>query len=198
MTSRKKKILSIQILILFLASSLIYFTYYNHEKLESEMIKKIPNKTSADSGDSSNLTNTFEDIEYKGIDLNGNRYIIKSEDANFEISQPELINMRIMQAIFYFKDGKVLTVYGDYGTYNNITKDMEFRDNIEAIYEKNYLYADNLDYYNSKSSLRIYGNVSTESIQGNIMADKLDFDLSLQTLDISMFDKDQVNVKLRN
>ena len=59
------------------------------------------------------------------------------------------------------------------------------------------MYADNLDYLNSKSLLSIYGNVRTESVQGNIMADNLKFDLSLQTLDVTMFDDDQVNMELK-
>lgn len=143
-------------------------------------------------------TNSFENVTYKGIDLNGNRYVINSETANFKIESPELINMKIMNAIFYFKDGTILKVKGDHGTYNNKTYDMEFRNNIEAEYEKNYLFADNLDFYNSKYSLTIYGNVKTESIKGDIVADNLEFDLSTKTLDISMFSNDQVNVKLRN
>ena len=143
-------------------------------------------------------TNSFENVTYKGIDLNGNRYVINSENANFEIENPELINMKIMNAIFYFKDGTILKVKGDYGTYNNQTYDMEFRGNIIAEYEENYLFADNLDFYNSKYSLTIYGNVKTESIKGNIVADNLEFDLATKTLDISMFSNDQVNVKLRD
>ena len=46
--------------------------------------------------------------------------------------------------------------------------------------------------------LTIYGNVRSESIQGNIMSDKLKFDVSLKTLDISMFTDRQVNVKIKN
>ena len=33
-----------------------------------------------------------------------------------------------MNATFYFKDGKILKVYGDKGKYNNKTNDMEFRE----------------------------------------------------------------------
>ena len=95
------------------------------------------------------------------------------------------------------KDGTVLKVKGDYGSYNNKTKDMKFRDNIVAEYNENFLYADNLDYLNSKNLLNIYKNVKTKSNQGNIIADKLEFDISKQTLDISMFDENLVDVKLR-
>ena len=88
-----------------------------------------------------------------------------------------------MSVIFYFKDGTILKINSDYGTYNNKTNDMEFRNNVKAEYEENYLFAENLDFFNTKNSLSIYGNVRSESIQGNIVADSLNFDLLKQTLD---------------
>ena len=194
MTDRKKKILLIQITIFIFATLLIYFTYYNRDnemkKIKSIDLKKKENTTTG------NL-NTFEDIEYKGIDLNGNRYEIKSEIASFDVKSPELIDMKVMKGVFYFKDGTILTVTGDYGKYNNKTMDMEFKNNVVAKYIDNILYADNLNYMNTKNMLTIYGNVKTESVKGNIAADKLEFDLSDQTLDASMFNEEQIKVKLR-
>ena len=102
-----------------------------------------------------------------------------------------------MTAIFYFKDGTVLKVKGDKGTYNNKNYNMEFRDNIIAEYEQSYLFADKLDYLNTDSLLTISGNVRTESVKGDMSADNLVFDLSKKTLDISMFNNNQVNVKLK-
>lgn len=193
MTPRKKKLFTIQLVIFLLAISLLYITY-NNNSIEQ---KQSPDLVSI-KDDPSKESNTFENIEYKGVDLNGNRYIIKSEIANFDTETPEIINMKIMKTIFYFKDGTTMTLTGDYGTYNNKTFDMEFRENIVAEYQNNLLYADNLIYLNTKSLLTIYGNVMTESVQGNINADNVEIDLSAETLDISMFDEKQVNVNLRN
>ena len=193
MTPRKKKLFTIQLVIFLLAISLLYITY-NNNSIEQ---KQTPDLVSIKE-DPSEESNTFENIEYKGVDLNGNRYIIKSEIANFDTETPEIINMKIMKTIFYFKDGTTMTLTGDYGTYNNKTFDMEFRDNIVAEYQNNLLYADNLIYLNTKSLLTIYGNVMTESVQGNINADNVEIDLSAETLDISMFDEKQINVNLRN
>ena len=106
--------------------------------------------------------------------------------------------MKIAKTTFYFKDGTTLVITGDYGTYNNKTFDMAFKDNIVAEFQNNVLYADNLNYRNMKSLLTIYGNVMTESVQGNIIADNVEIDLSTKTVDISMFDETQVNVNLRN
>tara|TARA_B100000427_G_C15253905_1_gene483426 strand:- start:5 stop:616 length:612 start_codon:yes stop_codon:yes gene_type:complete len=199
-TNRKKNILLAQILIFITASLIIYYTYGNKVKMNDSEISDFKVKEKKEDSNNqetkSGSSNTFENVKYKGVDLRGNRYEIKSEIADFDIKTPELINMRVMSAIFYFKDGTILKIRGDYGTYNNKTNDMKFRDNIKAEYINDYLFADNLDFLNSKNSLTIYGNVRAESIEGNIIADKLDFDLLEQTLNLSMFDEKQVNVQL--
>ena len=48
-------------------------------------------------------TNFFENVEYKGIDANGNRYLLKSEIASFNEDKPELVNMVGMNAFFILK-----------------------------------------------------------------------------------------------
>lgn len=197
MTHRKKKLLLIQISIFIFACSLIFFSYYNQNSQILPEVNKSNNSIRGKKLLTEKESNTFENIEYNGIDLNGNRYLIKSENADFDVDKPELINMKVMQSIFYFKDGTTLYVTGDYGTYNNKTNDMTFRDNIVALYLDNKLYADNLDYFNTKSLLIVYGNVQSESPEGNIEADNLKVDLSTKTLNLSMFNNNGVKVKLK-
>lgn len=197
MTYRKKKLLLIQISIFIFACSLIFFSYYNQNSQILPEVNKSNNSIRGKKLLTEKESNTFENVEYNGIDLNGNRYLIKSENADFDVDKPELINMKVMQSIFYFKDGTTLYVTGDYGTYNNKTNDMTFRDNIVALYLDNKLYADNLDYFNTKSLLIVYGNVQSESPEGNIEADNLKVDLSTKTLNLSMFNNNGVKVKLK-
>ena len=198
MTNRKKNILLIQGLIFIIAVLLVYYTYGNKNRSEDKKTSNVVIKEGVNNKTDEKKSNTFENVKYRGVDLNGNRYEIKSEIANFEVDSPELINMKIMSAIFYFKDGSILKIRGDYGTYTNKTNNLKFRENIKAEHKDNYLFADNIDFLNTKNLLTIYGNVRTESIQGNIMADNLEFDISKQTLDISMFSKKQISVKLNN
>ena len=47
-------------------------------------------------------SNFFEDVEYKGIDANGNRYLLKSEIASFNEEKPELVNMDWNECYFLF------------------------------------------------------------------------------------------------
>ena len=199
--NRKRKILSIQVLIFFVAISLIFFTYVNENG--EKVVKKTEVKPNfqveeESQNEDDKQSNTFENVEYKGIDLEGNRYVIKAEKANFSSDKPELIYMEVMNTIFYFKDGTTLKVEGDYGTYNNKTNDMQFRNNIIAKYLDAIMYADNLDYLNTKNLLSIYGNVLGESIKGDIIADNLEFNIINKTLDISMFSEERVNIKVRD
>ena len=196
MTLRKKKILGIQIFIFLVSVLILYSTYFNKNEPVEILVKK-DEKVKKQTDIVEDNKSSFEDVEYKGIDLNGNRYVLRSESADFDLDKPELINMKIMTAFFYFKDGTVLKVEGDYGSYNNKTKDMQFRDNIVALYLTHILYSDNLDFMNSKNLLTIYGNVKTESVQGNVEADNMIFDLTKQTLDISMFSEKRINVNLK-
>jgi hypothetical protein len=139
----------------------------------------------------------FEDVEYKGIDLNGNRYVVKSKIADFDLETPEKINMTIMSATFYFKDGTILTVNGDKGNYNNKSLDMQFRDNIKAVYLTNIIFSDKLDYASKDSLVTISGNVIGESIQGDILADKVVINLINKNINASMFDEKKIKVKLK-
>ena len=197
MSYHKKKLLLIQVIIFIFACSLIYFSYYN-QNVQVSNVKIEESKKSSKNKKTDELknNNAFENIEYNGIDLNGNRYQIKSERADFDIDNPSLIRMKIMNSIFYFKDGTILNVTGDYGTYNNKTNDMVFRDNIVALYLNHKLIADNLDYFNVKGLINLYGNVKSESKEGNVEADNAEIDLKKKTIDLNMFDNNEVKVKL--
>ena len=46
---------------------------------------------------------SFYNIEYSGIDLHGNRYILKSKEAKTDKVNQKLDKMKVLKAIFYFK-----------------------------------------------------------------------------------------------
>lgn len=191
MTPRKKKIIIIQSLLLLATIVIFYSTYYSKD---DKIIQKIDKEVKDLEAKKENV---FFNVEYKGLDLNGNRYVVKSEEAKFDDKTPELVNMKIMAAIFYFKDGTKLTIQGNSGSYNSLTKDMRFEDDILSTYLDYVLNSDNLDFFNKDNYLEVYGNVYGKSSDGNLVADSLKFDISNQTLKISMFDNNKVNVNLK-
>ena len=194
MTYRKKRLLIIQT-ILFFTALVLFFTFYYEEKTEVDNIEIKPNKTVVSEQEQSNF---FEDVEYKGIDANGNRYLLKSELATFNEDNPELIDMRGMHAIFYFRDGNILNIYGDKGKYNNKTNDMEFRENVKVEQDQNLIFANNLDYFNLDKKINIYGNVRGKSLDGNFSSDILKLNIENQLVEILMENKEkQVNLNLK-
>jgi len=180
-----------QLTIFLVATTLLYNTYYVKNKNTEEPIEV---EIESDSN-----TNNFTNIEYSGFDLNGNRYVLNAGKANFKTETPENINMKDVVANFYLEDGTILKVEGDEGFYNNITLDIEFRENVKATYLTNTLLSDQINYSNSDGKLLVTGNVRGESIEkGEFFADNVEYDLINKTLDFSMFNNKQVNVKFKN
>ena len=200
MIDRKKKLRIAQITLLILGSIIIFYTYLNIDKqnktneiIISEETKKKIDKQLTSQVEKSDI---FYNIEYSGLDLAGNRYILKSEEAFNDKDNPEVVNMKLVKAFFYFKDGTLLKVESDEGSYNNKTLDMNFLGNIKANYDGSELIAQNANYSNSKGFLTITENVKIKDIRGTIVADKLLFDIKKQKLNIESFNDKKVNAKV--
>jgi len=190
----KKKI--IQISLLLLAFLLIFFTYFLNLKKKQPSTNLDQIKTIKPDGQKEKVANTFVDVEYSGFDKNGNRFIIGSEYANFEIDRPNLINMEQILCTFYFKDGTNLTIVSNYGIYNNVTDDMEFTENVKMNYLENILFSEKANFFNVKNKLLIEGNIKTKSPEGELQADKLDINLDSKKLKTSMYNDKKVNIKV--
>ena len=119
MIKRKKRLRLIQLSLLIMGLLILYFTYgQKNINFENEIISK----SSQEKAKQQDLSNeegkgdVFFDIEYTGLDLNGNRYLLKSKEAFLDELKPEIVYMQFVNAIFYFKDGAA-----DYKTYLNLT-----------------------------------------------------------------------------
>ena len=191
MNIRKRKIIFFQFFLFVISTLIVYFFYFNKDKVENIEVENI--QTAEDES-----SNVFNDIEYSGFDLNGNRYYLFSSEAIFDSEKPEIVNMKDVLARFTFKDGSILIVRSKTGLFNNKSLDMFFTDNVNSEYNKHILYSNNIDYLNTKSLLKVYGNVSGSGPKGKINAENLNFDLKNKTLDISAIENSQVNVNLVN
>ena len=177
---------------------IIFFTYFgNFKKKEDttvvEDIKKIDQENQEESADN---INRFEDVEYKGLDASGNRYVIGSKYANFTTDRPEIINMTNVECTFYLSGGN-LYIVSDYAIFNNSSNDMEFTENVKMNYLENVLFSQKAIFENEKNELIIEGDVSSKGPNGKIRADRLDFDLNTKKLKISMYNDEKVNIKVK-
>ena len=199
MIDRKKKLRFFQFFLLAFGIAIIYATYYDqNSETNTEMISKTNKEKikKQSEGKISDKKDIFFNVEYTGLDLNGNRYNLKSEEAYFDELQKEITHMNIVQAIFYFKDDTVLYVWADNGIYNSKTLDMKFESNVKADYLESKLFAEKAEYSNTSSYLSIYDNVRINDKRGNLIADKLLFDITKQKLDISSVNDGRLNTNV--
>ena len=194
MINRKKKIKLIQYALFLLGALVIILSYTNTKKVkiipvEQKKIieEKINDKTKGD---------VFYNVEYSGLDLSGNRFVLKSTEASTNQLNQEFIELKDVKADFYFKDDTILKVNSDFGKYNNKSLDIIFKKNVKALYEGSELLAEEANFSNSKNNLTIMKNVKVKDKRGVLYADSLTFDIKLKTLNIKTFEENKINANL--
>ena len=197
---RKKKLRTYQTLFLLFGLGIIFLVYSkinlpNKQKIiSSDLQKKIDSKIQSNKNNSD--TNIFYNVEYSGFDLEGNRYRISSKEAINSTVDLNLVEMKGVYAVFIFKDGTKLDISSEKGSYNNSTLDMEFINDVKAIYEGSKLYANKAEFLNSKNSLIISNNVKVVDTRGTMLADKLVFDIKKKSINITSNNNDVVKTKV--
>ena len=203
MIQRKKKILFLQLSLLILGIIIIIVTYLNNEDSSDKKIilksteEKIAKKLEDNKKENIN-SNTFLNIEYSGLDFSGNRFILESKEATTISTNSEIVDLKGVKAVFYFKDDTILIVKSNFGRYNSKTLDMKFSEKVIATYNDNILNADNAEYTKSLGKLIISNKVKIYSTEGDLLADKLTFDVKNQILEIDSFNENKINANIRN
>tara|TARA_B100001248_G_scaffold116740_1_gene87332 strand:- start:930 stop:1541 length:612 start_codon:yes stop_codon:yes gene_type:complete len=199
MMNRKKKLRIAQVSLLIFGSLVIFFTYHFNYNIKSEKIisssteEKLKKQISKDQN---NEGDVFYNIEYSGLDLAGNRYKLISKEAFNNKEDQELVNMKFVEGIFYFKDGTILNIYSDKALYNNKTLDIIFDGDVKSYYAGSEMFAEKAEYSNSKNFLVVTGNVKVKDIRGTMFADKLFFDIKKKELNIASTKNRKVNTKI--
>ena len=197
MTQRKKKLILFQLMLLIIGSTIIFFTYFLEKKKNlEERLSSNQDDIISQMLDLSENNEVFLNIQYTGLDLSGNRYILKSQEAFNDTSTPEIVEMRGVKAFFYFKNDTILSIKSEKGVYNKKTLNMIFDGNVKAVYEESKLFAEMAEYNNEKNFLIISKNVKVEDPKGFISADKLFFDVKKQKLDISSLNNKKINASV--
>ena len=196
--NRKKKLRIIQLSLLLISLIILVFSYSNRFKFSDKTIisKEIQKKVDQQLSNQSNEGDTFYNISFSGLDLSGNRYILNAVEAKNDKIKPEIIYMKEVDAIFYFKDGTNLKIFANKGVYNNKSLNMVFEKNIEAFYENSTLLAQKAEFSNSEGLLIVSDQIKFKDQKGLLTADKLLFDLKKQTLNISAFENKKVNANI--
>ena len=195
---RKKKLRIYQFFFLFFGLLIVLVTFLQKDNVKNnKIISQNLKKTIDDQQKNQNSDNNiFYNVKYSGLDLEGNRYSISSEEAINSTSNSSVVEMKKVSATFYFKDNTILSISSGGGTYNNKTLDMEFRQDVKALYQNSELYAEKAEFLNSKNSLVISDNVRVIDTKGSMFADKLIFDIKEKTLNIKSLNNKMIKSKL--
>ena len=104
--TRIQKLRFFQITLLIIGILIIYLTYYQKKETADQQLvpKEIQEKIKEQLANQPEGYDVFSDIEYSGLDLSGNRYILKSKQAFNETEDQEVVNLISVEATFYFKD----------------------------------------------------------------------------------------------
>lgn len=142
-------------------------------------------------------TNTFQNVEYKGMYNINNPFSVKSDKAHILKEEPDVIYMTNMKATITLTDGRTVIITSDKGRYNKKTYDTFFEINVKATDGETIVLSDNLDLLSSQDSSAIYNNVIiTNETEGSLVADKIDYNFETRYYRISMYNNESVKVKL--
>ena len=193
MTSNKKVI---QLSLIFIGLFLILSTYFlypmfiKNKFLEEETVKE--NVITTDSKES----NTFENVEYKGIYDIDKQFKVKAEEAYILIKDPDIVYMTNMHVTLDMDDGRIIIITSDNGSYNKVSYDCFFENNVKAIDGKTTVFAENLDLLATEDSATVYNDVFLTNDKGSLWADKVHYDFETMYYQVSMFNDKKVKIKL--
>ena len=188
----------IQLSLISVGIFLILATYFFYPKfIESRVIKGTIIKEDV-IGTGKDTTNTFENVEYKGMyDIN-KTFKVTAEKAYILTDDPDVVFLTEMKVVLQMLDETTWVIVSDKGSYNKITYDCFFEDNVKATDGKTTIFSDNVDLITSKDFISIYNNVYLLNKESHVKADKIDYDLTKKIYKISMFqDKQYKKVKIK-
>ena len=191
-----KKQKNIQLTLALIGFLLIIGTYFYYP-----MINK--NKTTDKQGIikkfetlDENETTTFKNVEYRGTYDFDKTFEVNSEDAYILLEEPDIVYMINMHVILYLSKGRVVSILSNKGKYNKVTYDCFFKENVRATDGTTKIFADNMDLLAIKNSAKIYDNVTLNYATGYLKADKIDYDFETKYFKVSMYDEEQIKMKV--
>ena len=189
---------SLQAALVLFGFLLILATYFLYPLLKQKTFKKsiVEKQSTIVDDDNENKSNTFENVEYKGIYNLDKEFTVKSEKAYILDENPEIVHMQTMVVVLQMNDGRIITITSDTGRYNKVTYDSYFVDNVKATDGSTIISSDNLDLIATKDFATAYNDVILKDKKSSLQADKVDYDFVTKKYAISMFDKEKIKIKL--
>ena len=177
-------------LFLILATYFLYPMFIKNKFLEEKTVKE--NVIATDNKES----NTFESVEYKGIYDIDKQFKVKAEKAYILIKDQDIVYMTNMHVALDMDDGRIIIITSDNGSYNKVSYDCFFENNVKAVDGETTVLSENLDLLASEDTAAVYNNVFLTNDKGSLRADKVYYDFETKYYQVSMFSDQKVKIKL--
>jgi len=180
--SKKNLLLSIFILSIIIAISLIYFYKIPVEEKKINLDKeKIEEKSFA--------TNIIQNVKYSSKDIRGNEYIITAKQGEIDIDNNSVIFLKGVKATIILNNLNKIFISSDFGKYNINNFDTIFNENILINYLQNNIKGEYLDFSLQRNSMIISDNVVFSDNNNILKTDVVEIDIESKNTKFYMYDK---------
>jgi len=189
---QKIQIILVSIGLFLILSTYFYYPYINKIKLD----ESISTQKNIDNSLNDDQSTFFENMEYEGIyDLN-KTFTVRSQKAHILNESPEIVYMTQMHVTLYLDEGKVVNITSDKGSYNKITYDCFFEQNVQVKDGETKIFAENLELLATKNIVEIYNDVNLIYPTASLQADKINYDFTTKYFKVSMFGGNAVKMRV--
>ena len=188
----------------FVGVFLILITYILYPKIGEKKVSErksviIESENDKEISDAKNKDNTFENVEYKGLYDFDKPFTVKSDKAYILSDEEDIVYMTRMEVTLSMKDGRVIVITSEKGSYNKKTYDCFFQENVKATDGKTIITSKNLDLIASEDFASVYNDVVIKNDGSHLKADKVDYNFVSKQYNFSMFENaKKVKVKIIN
>ena len=189
----------IQISLIFIGIILIIATYLYYPKINENKISKKSKTLEVEEiiqPEDSKL-NMFDNVEYKGLYDFDKPFTVQSKKAYILPEEPDVVFMEAMKVILILSDKRVVIITSNKGSYNKITYDCFFEENVKATDGKTTISSQNLDLLASNDKAIVFNDVILTNDKSSLKADKIEYNFISNRYRVSMFENNEkVNIKL--
>ena len=190
---KKKNILFVFIVFLFISLLIIYFKFSKDSKEESitkieEEVKEEPYKS-----------NIMENVSYSSKDARENEYTVNASKGEIDYDNPNTIFLTEVKAVVKLTNSNNVTITSDYGKYNTNNFDTIFSKNVMITYLDNKITGEYLDFSLKRNSMIISRKVVYTNPENILKADVIEINITTKDTKIFMYkDNKKVNIKSKN
>tara|TARA_B100000787_G_scaffold79079_1_gene58237 strand:- start:1198 stop:1785 length:588 start_codon:yes stop_codon:yes gene_type:complete len=183
----KKIILQLFLLVFVLIICFVFFnTYFKKENSVEKNIEQIQLKKDEPDRIKANL---IYNIEYKSNNNDGNQFVILSKVSELPEKNSNIVLMQGVEATINNKNSSQIKILSDNATFNKITYDTIFSENVLIIYDDHLITSLNLDLFFLKNLAIISNDIIYKNLNTTLQADIIEINLLTKTSKIFMNDR---------